>query len=79
MVIDFSFYSDCGGKLEGPNGVIEISNSTSNKGVRSWQILCEWTVEVRPGRTIEVKVEQMSIEQGPSWTCTDNYLMVNFE
>ncbi|CAK9795155.1 Cubn [Anthophora quadrimaculata] len=69
-------YRDCGGKLQGPNGVIEISNVTIKTVVRSWQVNCEWTVEVRPGRTIEVNIVEMSIEQGPSWTCTANYLML---
>ncbi|XP_012136673.2 cubilin [Megachile rotundata] len=69
-------YRDCGGKLQGPNGGIEIKNTTSVRTSRSWQFSCEWTVEVRPGRTIEVKVEEMSIQQGPSWTCTNNYLML---
>ncbi|XP_029048305.2 cubilin isoform X2 [Osmia bicornis bicornis] len=69
-------YRECGGKLEGPNGVIEMNNSTSSRSIRSWQFTCEWNVEVRSGRTIMVNVVEMSIQQGPSWTCTDNYLML---
>ncbi|XP_017881696.1 cubilin [Ceratina calcarata] len=67
----------CGGKMEGPNGVIEIGNSTTMRGNgRGMQDLCKWTVEVRSGRMIEVKIKEMSIKQGPSFTCTDNYLML---
>ncbi|KOC70062.1 Cubilin [Habropoda laboriosa] len=74
----FSAYvhRECGGKLQGPNGVIEINNITVDRTARSWQVLCEWVVDVRPGRMIEVKIVQMSIQQGPSWTCTANYLML---
>lgn len=75
----FGYDSECGGKMSGPNGVIEINNTTLSKGPRSWQVLCEWVVTVRPGRMIEVKVVEMSIAQGPSFTCTDNYLMVSLD
>ena len=80
-MLAFGYDSDCGGKMSGPNGVIEINNTTLSKGYlpRSWQVLCEWVVTVRPGRMIEVKVVEISIAQGPSFTCTDNYLMVRLD
>ncbi|KAG7199007.1 hypothetical protein KM043_013159 [Ampulex compressa] len=69
-------YRDCGGKLESPNGVIEIDNMTSTRGIRTWHFNCEWTIEVKPGRTIEVKITDMSITQGANQICSDNYLMM---
>ena len=57
--------------------MIEINNSTTIRAVPSWQYSCEWNIEVKPGRTIEVTFLQLSIQQGPSGTCTNNYLMVN--
>ena len=41
-------FRDCGGKLGGPNGVIDINNSTT-RDVLSWQYSCEWIIEVSLG------------------------------
>ncbi|XP_033347146.1 cubilin [Bombus vosnesenskii] len=68
-------YQACGGKLSGPNGVIEINNVTSRLQSHSWDISCEWVVTVRPGRTIEVNIVEMSIKN-PSSTCSNNFLML---
>lgn len=57
--------------------MIEINNVTSRLQSHSWDISCEWVVTVRPGRTIEVNIVEMSI-QNPSSTCSNNFLMVNF-
>ncbi|XP_076766726.1 cubilin [Xylocopa sonorina] len=73
-------YRECGGKMSGPNGVINFSNITQVRGTRIsdplGEFVCVWVVEVRPGRTIEVKITKMSIVQGPQWTCTNHYLML---
>lgn len=62
--------------MGGPNGVIEIDNRTTV--MPTWLYTCEWIVEVKPGRTVEVKVVRMSMQQRSNSTCTDNYLMVSF-
>lgn len=66
--------------MVGPNGVIEVNESTWPKRwfkrFLEFKVNCEWVVKVRPGRTIEAKIVTMSIQKGPNWTCTSNYLMV---
>ncbi|KZC14141.1 Cubilin [Dufourea novaeangliae] len=67
-------YQDCGGKLGGPNGEIKVDPSAVTRGMRVWQITCEWNVEVKPGRTIEVTVTSMPT--GAELSCTDNYVLL---
>ncbi|XP_014475365.1 PREDICTED: cubilin [Dinoponera quadriceps] len=70
-------YRDCGGKLTDPNGVIEYGN-TSMRERRTWahNTGCDWTVEVKSGRTIKVEITNISISQTSDHTCTDNYLLL---
>ncbi|XP_054002675.1 cubilin [Hylaeus anthracinus] len=65
---------ECGGKLESPNGIIEINNMTS-RGLVGWMLTCEWDVVVKPGRTIEVHVEYMSKGTDPTSSCNSYYLL----
>ncbi|EFN89302.1 Cubilin, partial [Harpegnathos saltator] len=66
-------YRDCGGNLTGPNGIIEHDNSSSRS---TWHYTCDWTVEVKPGKTIKVDIIDMSISQTADHTCNDNYLLL---
>ncbi|XP_039305004.1 cubilin isoform X2 [Solenopsis invicta] len=68
-------YRDCGGQLTEPNGVIEYDNSTYVLAMRTWNFNCEWTVTVKPGRTIKVQITDMSIQEMPDHVCGDNYLL----
>ncbi|XP_076296135.1 cubilin [Lasioglossum baleicum] len=65
---------DCGGKLYGPNGEINVDPVASTRGIRSWHVSCEWIVQVKPGRTIEVKVTETSTET--DLNCAENYLLL---
>ncbi|XP_071569184.1 cubilin isoform X2 [Temnothorax nylanderi] len=69
-------YRECGGQLTDPNGVIEYDNSSYVKAIRTWHFTCEWTVTVRPGKTIKVEITDMSIQEMPDHTCGDNYLVL---
>jgi len=69
-------FIDCGGQLTEPNGVIEYDNSSFVKAIRTWHFTCEWSVKVKPGRTIKVRIIDMSIQETPDHTCGDNYLLV---
>ncbi|XP_012062648.1 PREDICTED: cubilin [Atta cephalotes] len=69
-------YRDCGGQLSGSNGVIQYDNSSFVRSIRTWHFTCEWTVTVKPGRTIKVQIEEMSIQEMPDHTCSDNYLLL---
>ncbi|XP_076628821.1 cubilin [Colletes latitarsis] len=68
-------YWDCGGKLEGPNGVIEVMNKTFGRAAYTWRVSCEWDVVVKTGRTIEVIVEKISTVDNTK--CTDYYMLKN--
>lgn len=70
-------FIDCGGRLTEPNGIIEYDNSSSTRAIRTWHFTCEWNVTVKPGRTIKVKITDMSIQEMPDHTCGDNYLLVS--
>ncbi|XP_011637168.1 cubilin-like [Pogonomyrmex barbatus] len=69
-------YRDCGGKLTEPNGVIEYDNSSTARAIRTWHFTCKWTVTVRTGRTIKVRITDMSIQEMPDHSCGDNYLLL---
>ncbi|XP_066598353.1 cubilin-like [Prorops nasuta] len=69
-------YRDCGGQLEGPNGEIQINNETSFIGMRRWHFSCEWTVKVRPGKTIEVKITQWDSTEEDSTACRSIFLLL---
>ncbi|XP_014605735.1 PREDICTED: cubilin-like [Polistes canadensis] len=69
-------YRECGGDLSGPNGIIEINNKTNVRGIRSWRFSCEWFVTVRPGKTIEVKIDYLSKIETTNNACDVNYLML---
>lgn len=71
-------FTDCGGQLTEPNGVIEYDNSSSVKAIRTWHFTCEWSVTVRPGKTIKIQITDMSIQKMPDNTCGDNYLLVSY-
>ncbi|XP_076174105.1 cubilin isoform X2 [Ptiloglossa arizonensis] len=71
-----SIYRECGGKLEAPNGVIEMGNMMSLRA-HTWQLTCEWDVVVKPGRMIRVDVTEMSTGSETSTSCNDNYLLKN--
>ena len=62
--------------MGGPNGVIEIDNSTTLIGIGYHR--CEWNVTVRPGRMIEVKFIEMSMANKDPKVCNRNFLMVCF-
>ncbi|XP_057337332.1 cubilin-like isoform X2 [Microplitis mediator] len=68
-------YVDCGGDLSGSNGEIEFNNVIRQHLVRSWSFNCEWNVSVRPGRKIEVKLVNMSIDTTDNH-CSNYYLML---
>ena len=70
-------FIDCGGQLSGPNGVIQYNNSSFARSIRTWHFTCEWTVTVKPGRTIKIQIEEMSISEMPDHTCGNNYLLVS--
>lgn len=70
-----SVYLECGGKLEAPNGVIEMGNMMSLRA-HTWQLTCEWDVVVKPGRMIRVDVTEMSTGSETSTSCNDNYLVM---
>lgn len=70
-------FIDCGGKLTEPNGIIEYDNSSSVRAIRTWHFTCEWSVTVRPGKTIKVQIIDMSIEETSDHTCGDSYLLVS--
>ncbi|XP_076655704.1 cubilin [Halictus rubicundus] len=65
---------ECGGKMHGPNGEITVDPHVLNKGSRSWHMLCEWVVKVKPGRTIKVQVTETSEESNVN--CAENYLLL---
>ncbi|KAK2582770.1 hypothetical protein KPH14_005035 [Odynerus spinipes] len=70
-------YRDCGGDLSGPDGVIEINNRTTLRRMPVWRFSCEWFVTVKPGRTIEVKVTDLStIETLAENACGNSYILL---
>ncbi|KAL0113327.1 hypothetical protein PUN28_012468 [Cardiocondyla obscurior] len=69
-------YRDCGGQLTEPNGVIEYDNSSSARAIRTWHFTCEWSVTVKPGKTIKVEITEMSIQEMADHTCGGNYLLL---
>ncbi|KAK0075492.1 hypothetical protein PV325_006820, partial [Microctonus aethiopoides] len=68
-------YSECGGDLTGPAGVIEFNDTIRSNQIRSWSYICEWRVKVRPGRKIEVRIEKIAIDTADN-RCGNYYLML---
>lgn len=78
VLISFIFGTECGGKLTDPNGEISVEPTSlpvPNRYNQNWRATCEWTVEVKPGRTIEIKVNEMPA--GTDANCIENYVMVS--
>ncbi|XP_078037937.1 cubilin [Augochlora pura] len=65
---------ECGGKLAGPNGEITIDSKSSGRTIRSWQISCEWDIQVKPGRTIILDFIEVSTDQ--NLDCAQNYMLL---
>ncbi|XP_046746481.1 cubilin-like [Diprion similis] len=65
----------CGGELYGPNGVIEVNGTTDSRN-RWWNLVCEWKVTVRPGKTIEVKFTGLNIPSTTDVACSRAYVML---
>ncbi|XP_033326417.2 cubilin [Megalopta genalis] len=66
---------ECGGKLSGPNGEIAVdTSSTGGRGVRNWQVSCEWDIRVKPGRTIMLNFLEVSPIR--DLNCADNYVLL---
>lgn len=67
-----SVYPVCGANLTGPSGVIESpfypQNYPSSQN-------CQWSVSVRPGRTIEVEFTDLQLE-GDAPTCQNDYVLL---
>ncbi|XP_012276352.1 cubilin [Orussus abietinus] len=71
-----SVLRECGGRLGGPNGEIEITNSSLITWRKSWTISCNWTISVRPGRTIQVDVTELKTGTTEGGVCGNSYLML---
>lgn len=68
-------FLECGGMLEGTQGVItENMTSPVNRRIRS-SGNCEWTVNVRLGRTIQFSFDTLKLGKNKDGIC-DSYLII---
>lgn len=58
--------------MRGPNGIIYVSNMTTNYELNE---ICTWNVTVRSGRTISVKIIAMKLSDDNS--CSYSYALVS--
>lgn len=72
--------TECGGVFEESFGVIQFNNTSGYTRFRPYIYACEWTVKVRTGRRIRVKVEDYNIESNQPKTddnsCRSNFILV---
>ncbi|XP_034938584.1 cubilin [Chelonus insularis] len=68
-------YTVCGGALNENDGIIEFNDEIKQNLIHSWSFKCEWNITVRPGRTIEVNVVNMSIDSSDEF-CRNYYLLL---
>lgn len=72
MLLEMFIFLECGGRLRGPIGIIDLSNNTTHFNLDN--TLCIWNVTVRPGRTISVKF--LTMEFASQSACTYSYVLV---
>lgn len=65
---------ECGGVLEGTEGYITSGMTNRTTPVLRFNDSCDWTVNVRRGRTIRLVIESMGLQKNPDGTC-NNYLI----
>lgn len=70
----------CGGLLENRSGVVELTESDARYNFQSMysELRCNWTVKVRPGRTIKVKFENLNLKNSNN-ACNSYIILRNGE
>ncbi|XP_015589651.1 cubilin [Cephus cinctus] len=67
-------YEKCGGVLTAPNGVIEVNSNNTSPNI-AW-LRCQWNVTVRPGRRINITINEISIPPKSDGKCGETFLML---
>ncbi|XP_039746472.1 cubilin [Pararge aegeria] len=69
----------CGGMLQDKSGIVELTKlDTLHNGHSLYsELRCNWTVKVRPGRTIKIKFEYFNVTNDND--CTDYIILRNGE
>lgn len=62
--------SECGGKIFGTRGILNTSDASPYYG----RPPCNWTIIVRPGRTIKITFEQLNIPDDN--LCSNQYILI---
>lgn len=71
--LDSHFLLECGGIIRDSRGLIKSPKYPSSYPAST---TCEWSVNVRPGRTISVRFDSMQISSDPP-SCSQDYVIVS--